>query len=114
MRTIHVLTGKRTKIAKLRMDVQGMWIKYLAHRRTWKDTDAWNGVDYHSAGGFPEAAGGGCKRIMRIGLHDAEKEYMKNNNRKAKKKKEKKRITIQEALQYIEPILFEYRVKQLK
>lgn len=42
------------------------------------------------------------------------KEYMKDNNRKAKKKKEMKRITIQEALQYIEPILFEYRVKQLK
>lgn len=29
---------------------------------------------------FPEAAGGGCKRIMRIGLHDAEKEYMKNKS----------------------------------
>lgn len=42
------------------------------------------------------------------------KEYMKENNRKAKEKKEIQRITIQQALGHVEPILFRYRVKQLK
>lgn len=42
------------------------------------------------------------------------KEYMKDNNRKAKEKKEIKRINIQQALQYVEPILFRYRMRQLK
>lgn len=42
------------------------------------------------------------------------KEYMKDNNRKAKEKKEIKRINIQQALQYVEPILFRYRMSQLK
>lgn len=42
------------------------------------------------------------------------KEYMKDNNRKAKEKKEIKRITMQEALQHVEPILFKYRMRQLK
>lgn len=42
------------------------------------------------------------------------KEYMKENNRRAKEKKEVERITMQEALSYVEPILFKYRLKQLK
>lgn len=42
------------------------------------------------------------------------KEYMKDNNRKAKEKKELKRITIQQALEHVEPILFKYRMNQLK
>lgn len=42
------------------------------------------------------------------------KKYMKENNKKAKEKKEMKRITIQEALQYVEPVLFNYRMNQLK
>ena len=42
------------------------------------------------------------------------KEYMKDNNKKAKNKKEMKRINIQQALQYVEPILFRYRMRQLK
>lgn len=42
------------------------------------------------------------------------KEYMKDNNKKAKEKKDIKRITIQQALQYVEPILFRYRTRQLK
>lgn len=42
------------------------------------------------------------------------KEYMKDNNRKPKEKKEIKRINIQQALQYVEPILFRYRMRQLK
>lgn len=49
--------------------------------------------------------------LTRIGVA---KEYMKNNNRIAKEKKEIKRINTQQALQYVEPILFKYRIRQLK
>lgn len=42
------------------------------------------------------------------------KEYMKDHNKKAKGNKEMKRITIQQAFEHVEPILFEYRIKQLK
>ena len=42
------------------------------------------------------------------------KEYMKDNKKKAKESKEKKIITMQQAFEYVEPILFRYRIKQLK
>lgn len=42
------------------------------------------------------------------------KEYMRDNNKKAKTNKEIKRITIQQALEHVEPILYKYRMKQLK
>lgn len=42
------------------------------------------------------------------------KEYMKDHNKKAKGNKEMKRINIQQALEYVEPILFKYRMRQLK
>lgn len=42
------------------------------------------------------------------------KEYMKDHNKKAKESKEIKRITMQQAFEYVEPILFRYRIKQLK
>lgn len=42
------------------------------------------------------------------------KEYMKDHNKKAKQKKNMKRITIRQAFEYVEPILFRYRMKQLK
>ncbi len=49
--------------------------------------------------------------LTRLGVA---KEYMKDHNKKAKGNKEMKRITIQQALEYVEPILFEYRMRQLK
>lgn len=42
------------------------------------------------------------------------KEYMRNNNKKVKTNKEIKRITKQQALEHVEPILYKYRMKQLK
>lgn len=42
------------------------------------------------------------------------KEYMKDHNKKAKGNKETKRITVQQALEHVEPILFEYRMRQLR
>lgn len=42
------------------------------------------------------------------------KEYMKDHNKKAKTQTNVKRININQALAYAEPILFEYRMKQLK
>lgn len=42
------------------------------------------------------------------------KEYMKDHNKKAKTNKEIKRINTQQALKHVEPILFKYRMKQLK
>lgn len=51
------------------------------------------------------------KGLTRLG---AAKEYMKDFNKKAKDKKDVKKIKIQDALKYVEPILFKYRMKQLK
>ncbi len=42
------------------------------------------------------------------------KEYMKDFNKKAKTKTNVKRIDINQALAHVEPILFDYRMKQLK
>lgn len=42
------------------------------------------------------------------------KEYMKDHNRKSKNQIDIKRISLNEALTYVEPILFKYRMKQLK
>lgn len=55
-------------------------------------------------------------KLWNIGLTKlgVAKEYMKKNNKKAKENKDIKRITIQQALEYVEPILFKYRMKQLK
>lgn len=40
--------------------------------------------------------------------------YMKEHNKNAKGKKEVKRITKEQALKYVEPILFEYETKRLR
>lgn len=40
------------------------------------------------------------------------KEYMKDNNKKARTNKDIKRITEQQALKHVEPILFRYRMKR--
>lgn len=42
------------------------------------------------------------------------KEYMKDFNKKAKTKTDVKRININQAMEHVEPILFEYRMKQLR
>ena len=42
------------------------------------------------------------------------KEYMKDFNKKAKTKTDVKRININQAMEYVEPILFQYRMKQLR
>ena len=55
-------------------------------------------------------------RIWNMGLTKmgVAKEYMRDNNKKAKTNKEIKRITKQQALEHVEPILYKYRMKQLK
>lgn len=41
-------------------------------------------------------------------------QYMKAHNRKAKNNKEIKRITKEQAMRYVEPILFEYEMQRIK
>ncbi len=55
-------------------------------------------------------------KLWNIGLTKigVAKEYMKNHNKKARESKEMKRITMQQAFEHVEPILFRYRMKQLK
>ena len=55
-------------------------------------------------------------KLWNIGLTKigVAKEYMKYHNKKAKGNKEMKRITIQQAFEHVEPILFKYRMSQLK
>lgn len=40
--------------------------------------------------------------------------YMKDHNRKAKSKKDMKRITKEQALQHVEPILFNYEMARMR
>ena len=41
-------------------------------------------------------------------------QYMKDHNRKARGKKDMKRITKEQAMKYVEPILFNYEMKRRK
>ena len=41
------------------------------------------------------------------------REYMKDHNKRAKNKTDVKRINVNQALAYVEPILFDYRMRQL-
>jgi len=40
--------------------------------------------------------------------------YMKEHNRKARSKKDMKRITKQQAMQHVEPILYEYEMTRIR
>lgn len=41
-------------------------------------------------------------------------QYMRNHNRTARDKKDVKRITKEQAMRYVEPILFKYEMQRMK
>ena len=51
---------------------------------------------------------------MGLTVNQVAKEYMKVHNKEAGKKRDIEKITNKQALEHVEPILFKYRLKQLK
>lgn len=55
-------------------------------------------------------------RLWNMGLSKMQvvKEYMRQNNKRAKDKKDVDKVTMEQAMKHVEPILFKYEIGRMK